>query len=223
MANNTLPLGYFTAVADFDEAAQYDWGFIILTSLYHGLDTAVTTGGAITGFSKLLEHWFYEYCRVGHPIVKEGVKFLAYPRLRAWKIGNRRKTNDQLTGEVRIPLDPLLSMLPHIRPVALQKMRQVGFFDYSQRMGNIDMFGPTALKAGTTPVVVTSTSVHSLSQDFSLPGEPEGPDPGWYMAWTGRREMFPIHRLRDPPPMSSSYGTEELWHPTHGTMAEERA
>ncbi|KAF6147160.1 hypothetical protein GIB67_036879 [Kingdonia uniflora] len=36
------------------------------------------------------------------------------------------------------------------------------------------------------------------------------------MAWTGRREMFPIARLRDPPPMSSSYDAEELWHLTHG-------
>ncbi|KAF6146441.1 hypothetical protein GIB67_037741 [Kingdonia uniflora] len=36
------------------------------------------------------------------------------------------------------------------------------------------------------------------------------------MAWTRRREMFPIHRLRDPPPMSSSCDAEELWHLTHG-------
>ncbi|KAF6138271.1 hypothetical protein GIB67_033955, partial [Kingdonia uniflora] len=51
----------------------------------------------------------------------------------------------------------------------------------SQRMGNIDLFGPTALRAGITPVVVTSSSVHSLSQDFSLPVELEGPYPGWHM------------------------------------------
>ncbi|KAF6163564.1 hypothetical protein GIB67_022129, partial [Kingdonia uniflora] len=51
----------------------------------------------------------------------------------------------------------------------------------SQRMGNIDLFGPFALRADITPVVVTSASVHSLSQDFILPGSPEGPDPGWYM------------------------------------------
>ncbi|KAF6149141.1 hypothetical protein GIB67_025997 [Kingdonia uniflora] len=43
-ANDTVPLGYLAAVADLDEAAQYDWGYAILTSLYHGLDTAVTTG-----------------------------------------------------------------------------------------------------------------------------------------------------------------------------------
>ncbi|KAF6144703.1 hypothetical protein GIB67_004190 [Kingdonia uniflora] len=36
------------------------------------------------------------------------------------------------------------------------------------------------------------------------------------MEWTGRGEMLPITRLRDPPPMSSSYGVEELWHLTHG-------
>ncbi|KAF6149502.1 hypothetical protein GIB67_003650 [Kingdonia uniflora] len=86
----------------------------------------------------------------------------------------------------------------------------------SQRMGNINMFGPTALRAGITPMVVTSALVHSASQDFSLPGEAEGPDPGWYMEWTGQHEMLSIARLRDPPPMSSSYGAEELWHLTHG-------
>ncbi|KAF6134305.1 hypothetical protein GIB67_035666 [Kingdonia uniflora] len=36
------------------------------------------------------------------------------------------------------------------------------------------------------------------------------------MQWTGRIENLPITRLRDLPPMSSSYGTEELWHLTHG-------
>ncbi|KAF6150206.1 hypothetical protein GIB67_023161 [Kingdonia uniflora] len=54
-ANDTVPLGYLAVVADLDEAAQYDWGSAILASLYHGLDTAVTTGGVITGFSQLLE------------------------------------------------------------------------------------------------------------------------------------------------------------------------
>ncbi|KAF6160951.1 hypothetical protein GIB67_007592 [Kingdonia uniflora] len=136
-------------------------------------------------------------------------------------------------------------MSPHIRPVSLHEMRQAGFLDYeqfvvgeerenyalywaeqilevghllidSQRMGNIDLFGPTALKAGITPMVVTLASAHSLSQDLSLRGEPEGPDLGWHMEWTGRCEMFPIHRLRDAPPMSSSYGAVELWHLTHG-------
>ncbi|KAF6165043.1 hypothetical protein GIB67_000627 [Kingdonia uniflora] len=113
----------------------------------------------------------------------------------------------QLEGEARIPLDPPLNILPHISPAALHEMRQAGFLDCeqfvvgeeretyalywaeqisevghmltdSQRMGNIDMFGPTALRAGITPVVVASASVHSASQDFSLPGEAEGPDPG---------------------------------------------
>ncbi|KAF6164408.1 hypothetical protein GIB67_025234 [Kingdonia uniflora] len=36
------------------------------------------------------------------------------------------------------------------------------------------------------------------------------------MEWTGRRELLPIYRLRDPPEMSPSYGVEELWHLTHG-------
>ncbi|KAF6151851.1 hypothetical protein GIB67_010425 [Kingdonia uniflora] len=98
MANNTVPLGYLAAVAYLDEAAQYDWGSAILASLYHGLDTAVSTGGAITGFSQLLTYWFYEYCGVGHPIVKEDAKFSAYLRLRAWEMGNKRKTNDKATN-----------------------------------------------------------------------------------------------------------------------------
>ncbi|KAF6177162.1 hypothetical protein GIB67_025499, partial [Kingdonia uniflora] len=94
-ANDTVPPGYLTVVADLDESAQYDWCSAILASLYHGLDTAVTTGGAITGFSQLLMYWFYEYCGVGHPIVKEDVKLTAYPCLRAWERGNKKKTNDQ--------------------------------------------------------------------------------------------------------------------------------
>ncbi|KAF6133942.1 hypothetical protein GIB67_040706 [Kingdonia uniflora] len=200
---------------------------------------------------KKLTYWFYEYCGVGHPIVKEEVKYPAYPCLRAWVRGNRRKTNDQaanlfiigryhidhrtvetitwepwfdsavsetedVTGEVCIPLDPPLSMSPHISLATLHEMRQAGFIDYSQRMGNLDLFGPSALKAGITPVVVTSASVHSLPQDFSLPREAEGPDLGWYMQWTRRHENLPMAYLRDPSPMSSSYGTEELWHLTHG-------
>ncbi|KAF6148470.1 hypothetical protein GIB67_038825 [Kingdonia uniflora] len=296
-ASDTVPLGYLAAVNDLDLATQYDWGSAILASLYHGLDTAVTTGGAITGFVQLLPYWFYEYCGVGHPIVKEEVKYLAYPRLKAWERGNRRKTNDQaanlfiigryhidhrtvetitwepwfdsamsetedvlnvkllsrkriplqvpngnceyylgdrcwrqVTDEMRIPLDPPLSMSPHITPATLHEMRRAGFIDYehfvveevghmltdSQRMGNLDLFGPSALRAGITPVMVTLASVHRLSQDFSLPGEAEGSDLGWHMQGTGRRENLPIARLRDPPPMSSSYGTEELWHLTHG-------
>ncbi|KAF6143823.1 hypothetical protein GIB67_016744 [Kingdonia uniflora] len=188
-ANDTVPLGYLAAVNDLDSAAQYDWGTAILASLYHGLDTAATTGGAITGFVQLLPYWFYEYCGAGHPIVKE-----------------------EVTGEVRIPLDPPLSMSPHISPTALHEMRQAGFVDCeqfvvgelretyasywaeqisevghmltdSQRMGNLDLFGPSTLRAGITPVVVTTAPVHSLSQDFSLPGEAEGPDLGWHMEW----------------------------------------
>ncbi|KAF6145448.1 hypothetical protein GIB67_032571 [Kingdonia uniflora] len=94
-ANDTVPLGYLAAVNDLDSAAQYDWGSAILASLYHGLDTAVTTGGAITGFVQHLLYWFYEYCGVGHPIVKEEVKYPTYPRLRTWERGNKRKTNNQ--------------------------------------------------------------------------------------------------------------------------------
>ncbi|KAF6164257.1 hypothetical protein GIB67_010227, partial [Kingdonia uniflora] len=219
--NDTVPLGYLAAVNDLDSAAQYDWGSAILASLYHGLDTTVTIGGAITGFVQFLLYWFNEYCGVGHLIVKE-----------------------EVTGEVHIPLDPSLSMSPHINLATLHEMRQARFVDCeqfvvgevretyasywaeqiskvghmltdSQRMRNLDLFGPSALRAGITPVVVTSTSVHSLSQDFSLPGEVEGIDLGWHMEWTRRRERLPIARLKDLPPMSSSYSAEELWHLTH--------
>ncbi|KAF6143813.1 hypothetical protein GIB67_016734, partial [Kingdonia uniflora] len=127
----TVPFGYLAAVADLDDAAQYDWGSTILAFLYHVLDTEVTTGGAITDFPNFLrytnifslhatnqiysnkclkykynyflccsemQYWFYEYCGVGLPIVKEEVKFLAYLHLRAWERGNRRKTNIQATN-----------------------------------------------------------------------------------------------------------------------------
>ncbi|KAF6135903.1 hypothetical protein GIB67_006795 [Kingdonia uniflora] len=97
-ANDSVPLGYLAAVADLDSAAQYDRGSAISASLRNSLDTAVTTGGAITGFVKLLMYWFYDYCGVGHPIVKEDAKYSAYLRLRAWKRGNRKKTNDQATN-----------------------------------------------------------------------------------------------------------------------------
>ncbi|KAF6172803.1 hypothetical protein GIB67_034655 [Kingdonia uniflora] len=193
-AKDTVSLGYLVAVNDLDSAAQYNWGSAILASLYHGLDTAVTTGGAITRFMQLIPYWFKEYCGVGHPIVKE-----------------------EVTGEVRIPLDLPLSMSPHISPVALHEMRQARFVDCeqfvvreerktyasywveqtlevgymltdSQRMGNQDLLGPSALRAGITPVVVTSASIYSLSQDFSLPGEAEGPDLG--------RALAPDHSMR---------------------------
>ncbi|KAF6150045.1 hypothetical protein GIB67_002827 [Kingdonia uniflora] len=65
-------------------------------------------------------------------------------------------------------------------------------------------------------MVVTSASIHSLSQDFNLSGEPEGPDLRWHMEWTGRRELLPIHHLRDPPEMSAFCDAEELWNLTYG-------
>ncbi|KAF6169304.1 hypothetical protein GIB67_013734, partial [Kingdonia uniflora] len=146
-ANDTVPLGYLAAMNDMDSATQYDWGSAILASMYHSLDTAARPG-----------YWFYEYCGVGHPIVKE-----------------------EVTGEVLIPFDPLLSMSPHISPAALHEMRQAEFVDYeqfmvgekqetytsywveqtsevghmlkdSQRMGNLDLFRLTALRTSITPV-----------------------------------------------------------------------
>ncbi|KAF6146099.1 hypothetical protein GIB67_033458 [Kingdonia uniflora] len=41
------------------------------------------------------EYWFYEYCGVGHPIVKEALKIMSYPCLKAWEKGNRNKINNQ--------------------------------------------------------------------------------------------------------------------------------
>ncbi|KAF6170444.1 hypothetical protein GIB67_030127 [Kingdonia uniflora] len=227
-------------------------------------------------------YWFYEYCGVGHPIVKEDVKYYIDYRtvdtitwepwlesavsemegvLTAKLISRKRMPLQvpngnyeyylgdrcwrQLAGEAHFPLDPLLSMSLHISPAALQEMKQAGFLDCeqfvveeeretyatywaeqtlevghmltdSQRMGNIDLFRLTALRTGITLVVVTLASVHSLSQDFSLPGEAEGSDPGWHIEWTGRHEMLPIARMRDLSPISSSYDAEKLWHLTHG-------
>ncbi|KAF6134698.1 hypothetical protein GIB67_002099 [Kingdonia uniflora] len=168
--NDTVPLGYLAAVNDLDSATQYDWDSAILASLYHGLDTAVTTGGAITGFVQLLTAWFLD-CE-------------------QFVVGEERETYASYWAEQTSKVGQIL-------------------ID-SQRMGNIDLFRPTALRACITPVVVTSASVHILSQDFSLPGEAEGPDPGWHMEWTRQHERLPIARLRNPSPMSSSYGVEEL-------------
>ncbi|KAF6162638.1 hypothetical protein GIB67_003184, partial [Kingdonia uniflora] len=171
-------------------------GSAILVLLYHGLDTAVTTGGAITGFSQLLEYWFYEYYGVGHPNVKEEVmRHANFVDCDQFLIGDERETYASYYANKTYEVCHLLKD--------------------SQRMGNIDLFGPTALRAGIIPVVIRSTAVHSLSQDFSLPCEEEGPDPRWHMEWIGRREMLPIHHLRDPPPLSSFYSAEELWHLTH--------
>ncbi|KAF6148837.1 hypothetical protein GIB67_014208 [Kingdonia uniflora] len=108
--------------------------------------------------------------------------------------------------------------MPHTGPGQTKEVDHLSTI--SQRKGNIDMFGPTALRAGITPVVVTSASVHSLSQDFSLPSEPEEPDPGWQMEWTGRREILSTYCLRDPPPISVSYSARELWHLTHEPTSE---
>ncbi|KAF6135197.1 hypothetical protein GIB67_035268 [Kingdonia uniflora] len=147
-ANDTVPLGYLAAVNDLDSAAQYDWGSAIHASLYHGLDTAVTTGGAITGFVQLLPYWFYEYCGVGHLIIKEEAGFVDCGQ---FVVGEERKTYASYWAEQTSKVGHMLTD--------------------SQRMGNLDLFRPSALRAGITPVVVTSASVHSLSQDFSLPGE----------------------------------------------------
>ncbi|KAF6138157.1 hypothetical protein GIB67_033571 [Kingdonia uniflora] len=141
--NDTVPLGYLTAVANLDSAAQYDWGSAILASLYHSLDIAITTGGAITGFVQLLTEM-------------RQTEFLDCDQ---FVVGEERETYASNWAEQTSEVGHMLTD--------------------SQRMGNIDLFGPTALRAG-------------------------------------QREMLLIARLRDQPPMSSSYGAEELWYPTHG-------
>ncbi|KAF6159591.1 hypothetical protein GIB67_008020 [Kingdonia uniflora] len=162
-ANDTVPLGYLAVVADLDEAAQYGWGYAILASLYYGLDTAVMTGGTITGFSQLLTMTFGE--RRSYPV----------------------------------------------RGCHFKSQMETATITWGLMLEAVDWH----YRASITPVVVMSASVHSLSQEFSLPSEPEGPDPEWYMELTGMLELLPIHCLRDMPEMSTSYGAEELWHLTH--------
>ncbi|KAF6151589.1 hypothetical protein GIB67_021775 [Kingdonia uniflora] len=77
-ANDAVPLGYLAAVNDLDSAAQYDW---VLLSCF---PVPYIGSTSIVG--------------VGHPIVKEEVKYPPYPCLRAWERGNIRKTNDQATN-----------------------------------------------------------------------------------------------------------------------------
>ncbi|KAF6168221.1 hypothetical protein GIB67_011606 [Kingdonia uniflora] len=185
MANDTVPLGYPATETDLDEAAQYDWGSAILASLYHGLDTAVTTGGTSLDFPNFL--------RMPLQVPNGNCKY--YLGDRCWR---------RLTGETRIPLDPPLSMSPHISQTALQEMKQAGILDCEQFVIREEQ--------GT----YASYWAEQTLKDFSLPGKPEGPDPGWHMEWIGRCKFIPIHRLRDPPPMSSSYDAEELWHLAHG-------
>ncbi|KAF6165190.1 hypothetical protein GIB67_000774 [Kingdonia uniflora] len=65
MANDTVPLGYLVAVANLDEAVEYEWSSIILTSLYHGLDTAVTTGMPSLDFPNYLSISFTSIVGLG--------------------------------------------------------------------------------------------------------------------------------------------------------------
>ncbi|KAF6160246.1 hypothetical protein GIB67_019015 [Kingdonia uniflora] len=154
---------------------------------------------AITGFSQLLEYWFYEYCGVGHPIVKEEDKFLAYPYLidhqiiemitwRPWLEYAMSELDDiriaSFQSRKRMPLQvpnknceyylgdrcwrQLTGTAGEERETyasywADQTVEAGHLLTNSQRMGNIDLSGPSALRAGITPVVITSASVHSLS------------------------------------------------------------
>ncbi|KAF6134784.1 hypothetical protein GIB67_002185 [Kingdonia uniflora] len=171
-ANDTVPLGYLAAVDDLDEVSQYDWGSAILASLYHDLDTAVTTGGAIIGFSELLESmgegeyegkndqatnlFILGKYHIDHRTVETitwepwldsavseiedvlTVKLLSRKRM-PLQVPNRNceyylgdRCWRQLTIEARIPLDPPLSISPHISLAALQEMRQARFLDCEQ-------------------------------------------------------------------------------------------
>ncbi|KAF6152005.1 hypothetical protein GIB67_010579 [Kingdonia uniflora] len=167
-------------------------------------------------------YWFYEYCGVGHLIVKEEVKYYIDHRTVetiTWEpwfdfavSETEEVLNAKLLSRKRIPLQVPSENCEYYlgdrcwRQVTgefvvgeeretyasywAEQTLEVGhMLTDSQRMGNLDLFGPSPLRAGTTPVVVTSASVHSLFQDFSLPDEAEGPDLGgavtpnpWYAA-----------------------------------------
>ncbi|KAF6150947.1 hypothetical protein GIB67_026868, partial [Kingdonia uniflora] len=103
----------------------------------------------------------------------------------------------QLTGTAGIPLDPPLSMSPHLSPADLQAMRQTDFVDCEQF------------------VIGEERETYALYW-ANQTAERDGPDSGWHMEWTGRHELLSIHRLRDPPEMSVSCGAKELWKLTHG-------
>ncbi|KAF6145601.1 hypothetical protein GIB67_037634 [Kingdonia uniflora] len=177
-ANDTIPLGYLAVVANLDEVAQYDWGYAILTSLYHSLNIAVTTESAITRFSQLLEYCFYEYCGVGHPIVKEVVKYLIDHRTietiawRPWLESAVSELDDvrttSLLSRKRMPLQVLNGKCEYYlgnrcwrqltgtageeqETYASYWAEETAEVDHlltdSQRMGNIDMFGPSTFRA----------------------------------------------------------------------------
>ncbi|KAF6167970.1 hypothetical protein GIB67_020540 [Kingdonia uniflora] len=113
----------------------------------------------------------------------------------------------RLEGEAGIPLDSSLNMSPHISPAALHEMRQAGFLDCEQFVVREDRETYASYWAEKI------SEVGNMLTDYE---RMEGTDPGWHMEWTGRREMLPIARLRDPPPMSFSYDTDELWNLTYG-------
>ncbi|KAF6142637.1 hypothetical protein GIB67_015123 [Kingdonia uniflora] len=233
-ANDTVQLGYLAVVNDLDLTPNMTEVLLFLLPC-----TMVWIPQSQPGVPSLDLCNFFRYVNT---IGSTSIVGLAYPRLRAWERGNRRKTNDlaanffiigryhidhrsvetitwepwfdsavsktkdvlNVTGEVRIPLDPPLSMSPHISPATLHEMRQAGFVDREQFV------------VGEVRETYASYWAEQILEDIILPGEAEGPDLGWRMQWTGRRENLPIACLRDSPPMSSSYGTEELWHLTHG-------
>ncbi|KAF6138584.1 hypothetical protein GIB67_032478, partial [Kingdonia uniflora] len=238
-ANDTISLRFLAAMADLDSVAQYDWGSAILASLYHGLDTVVMTGGAIIRFVQHLTYWFYEYCGVGHPIVKEDVMFSAYPRLRAYEKGNRREKNDQETnlfilGRYHIYHRPvytitwepwLESAVPEIDDALTVKLLSRKKMSLQVPNGNCKYYlGDRCWRqlAGKAHISldpplsmlphISPTALQEMRQ-ASLPGEAEGSDPGWHMEWTWRREMLP-RPFEGPATNVFLLRAEELWHLT---------
>ncbi|KAF6157341.1 hypothetical protein GIB67_004279, partial [Kingdonia uniflora] len=174
----------------------------------------VMTGDAITGFSQLFEYWFYEYCGVGHPIVKEALKITLYPCLKAWEKGNMKKTNDQAGNLFTIArylighwTNVSINWQPWGTSVALQ-LNNVFTASYLSRKrmslqvpnGNYEYYMGNrcwrVLKASITPVVVISVEVHRLSPDFTLPNlERARAKPGVDMdCGQRRRKAIPINR-----------------------------
>ncbi|KAF6170905.1 hypothetical protein GIB67_014722 [Kingdonia uniflora] len=161
-ANDTVPLGYLAAVNDLDLAAQFD---------------CVSETEDILN-AKLIS-------RKKIPLQVPNRNYEYYLGDRCWR---------QVTSEVRIPLDPPFSMSPHINPATLHEMRQAEFVDYeqfvvgevretyasyraeqilkvghmltdSQRMRNLDLFGPSALRAESAR---NAQRIQEVEEEFAI-------------------------------------------------------
>lgn len=148
----------------------------------------------------------------------------------------------QITGEIAIPLDPPKYMSQKVTQTTYQELqtdlyavdirqfvyqghdidygtywkhiaRDVGpLLDASVRIGNMDFFGPSALKSGIEAPIVMSSEVNYASQFYPPPQETTwSDDPGWYLQWTGRPDPIPIPHLTDIPAPPSHYTVDSLW------------